>query len=723
MSAGTGTVPAAAAGTRPAGAGWDRDRWGRLADDLLLAVRPYASPDHARITPPGGPGGYGTAVDGLEGFARTFLTAGFRLAGERGADPLDLAAWYAEGLAAGTDPHGAHRWVRLEEHAQAKVEAASIALVLDLTRPWIWDRLAPRVQEQVVDYLAPAVGDDTYPRINWVWFRLVVQTFLRSVGGPHALDEMRDDLATHDSFVRADGWLSDGAERSFDHYVGWALHLYPTLWARMGGAQDLAAPRRAGDTAMLDRFLQDAVHLVGGDGSPLVQGRSLAYRFAAAAPFWVGAVAGVPSVAPGRLRRSASAVVDHFVRRGAPDERGLLTLGWHGAWPALAQSYSGPGSPYWASKGLLGLALPADHPVWTADEEPLPVETADHARTVRAAGWLVSGTRADGVVRVVNHGVDHALPGAVGGDSPLYARLAYSTATAPLLDAAAWSDPVDGSVVLVDAVGRRSHRTGFRPVAAQAVTTPGEGTAAPDALVAASVAAAHWLRPAPGPAHGSGLTGTAVPAGTVTTVSVLRGAWEVRLVRVTEPDAAAVELAVGGWPLAAAQPPEEDVVSPCAPDRAPWPASSGLPTATVRTDALVSHVVALGPATCAEVVRRTDASPLGPHAAVPLVVAPVRPGAWRAVGVALAGRAAGAGAPPTVGPVGVGTGAVGTPDGTPDGTQHGTHDAAHVQVTWADGARTRVVLPHGGDQGPGGTPAGTGRADAVTGTRRREETQ
>ncbi|HCX85409.1 MAG TPA: hypothetical protein DHV14_09825, partial [Micrococcales bacterium] len=305
--------------------GWTREHWAVLTDRLLLAAREHASAGHARITFPGPEGGYGRDVDGLEGFARTFLLAGFRLAGERGADPLGLADWYAQGLATGTDPSAPDRWVRLEEKAQAKVEAASIALILDLTRPWLWDRLDPRVQARVVDYLAPAVGDDTYPQINWVWFRLVVQTFLRSVGGPHDLAEMRADLATHDSFARADGWLADGRERAFDHYTGWALHLYPTLWARMSGAADLAVERAERDRAQLDRFLTDAITLVGSDGGPLVQGRSLVYRFAAAAPFWVGALAEVPSLSPGALRRAASGVVLHFADHGAPDDDGVLT--------------------------------------------------------------------------------------------------------------------------------------------------------------------------------------------------------------------------------------------------------------------------------------------------------------------------------------------------------------------------------------------------------------
>ncbi|NUT97143.1 MAG: DUF2264 domain-containing protein, partial [Saccharothrix sp.] len=509
---------------------WTRDDWCRAADAMLDAVRPYASPGHARITLPGPAGGYGTDVDGLEGFARTFLLAAFRIAGERGADPGHLAEWYAQGIATGTDPASPERWVRLDEHPQAKVEAASLALALDLTRPWLWDRLDAAVRERVVAYLAPAVGDPTYPRINWVWFRLVVQAFLRSVGGPWSAGDVEEDLATHDGFLRADGWLADGHERAFDHYVGWALHLYPQLWARMAGSEGFAEARRERDTALLDRFLLDAVRLVGADGSPLVQGRSLTYRFAAAAPFWVGALAGVPSTPPRVLRRAASSVVRHFADRGAPDDRGLLTLGWHGPWPRLAQSYSGPGSPYWAVKGMLGLSLPADHPVWTAGELPLPVQRHDFVDVIKAPGWLVSGTVADGVVRVVNHGTDHALPGDTKGDSPLYARLGYSTATSPLLDRDSWVHPHDQAVVLLDAEGRGTHRAGMSVGEVRTVESGGVTVA-----VGSSTGVVRWLEPDPVQhEHGSGWTGRHHDAGTVAVHSLVRGPWEVRLVRVDD---------------------------------------------------------------------------------------------------------------------------------------------------------------------------------------------
>jgi len=56
----------------------------------------------------------------------------------------------------------------------------------------------------------------------------------------------------------------------------------------MAGAETLAAPRIARYRERLDEYLGDALRLVGADGCPLIQGRSLVYRFAAAAPFQDG---------------------------------------------------------------------------------------------------------------------------------------------------------------------------------------------------------------------------------------------------------------------------------------------------------------------------------------------------------------------------------------------------------------------------------------------------
>ncbi|WP_454296488.1 DUF2264 domain-containing protein [Salana multivorans] len=655
---------------------WPRERWEQLATTMLRTAQRYASPRHGRITYPGAEGGYGHAVDGLEGFARTFLVAGFLLAGNRGEDPDGFLDWFAEGIAAGTDPDAApeERWVRLDEHAQAKVEAASIAVVLDLTRPWLWDRLDADVQQRVIDYLAPVVGDETYPPNNWLWFRVVVQTFLLSVGGPHSLEDIRADLARHDSYAQSGGWLTDGPDRAYDHYVGWALHLYPALWARMQGAEDLAADRVESDRAALDAFLTDALALVGGDGAPLMQGRSLIYRFAAAAPYWAGVISGVPSHPLGQLRAAANAVVAHFTDHGIPGD-GVLTMGWYDEWRDLAQSYSGPSSPYWAAKGLVGLLLPADHPVWSASQVDLPVQGGT-ARYVVAPAWAISGTSDDGIVRIANHGSDRAPAGTDAGDSPLYARLGYSTATFPLLDTEAWRAPVDQSVVLVDGAGRRSHRAGMVPLPPPVAVSESNDDGDGDVVTAASRAHAHWITfDEEQVDHGSGLTGAATPAGEMTVVSVLRGPWEVRLVHLAEVAPEAVALEAGGWVVAGdvvVESTEAEVwLRGCAGVEVQALKSSGRfgTEKRIPNRPLDAGVLGLSQGWRARVERQASASPLGAEAAVGVVATAPTPG-WHALALSLTGAGATPGEPPRL-----------------------TLTDSHARIAWADGSITSVTLP------------------------------
>src|SRR5262245_16859529 len=77
--------------------GWTREHWEATLDATLDAVRPYASPRHALIDLPGPVSISGRRSDGLEGFARTFLAAGFRLARKQEGNGI-LAEWYASGL-------------------------------------------------------------------------------------------------------------------------------------------------------------------------------------------------------------------------------------------------------------------------------------------------------------------------------------------------------------------------------------------------------------------------------------------------------------------------------------------------------------------------------------------------------------------------------------------------------------------------------------------------
>ncbi|MEU7013600.1 DUF2264 domain-containing protein [Streptomyces sp. NPDC046385] len=437
--------------------GWTRAHWETTADRLLLAVRPHTSPRGALIHLPGPrPSRSGPRSDGLEGYARTFLLAALRTA--HGDDPHGHLDRYAEGLAAGTrhpGTTGPESWPRMADTRQAVVESASVALALRLTRHRLWDQLDTRARERIADWLLPALGPSPVDN-NWWLFGLTVAGFLQDAGieTDRAAATVDRALERIEHWYLGDGWYSDGDNRAFDHYNPWALHFYPVLHAHLSG-----------DRALLDRYgprlrtqLDAHTLLFDTNGAPLPYGRSLTYRFAAAAAPWLGALTGHTPLTPGATRRLASGSLRYFLDRGATDTRGLLTLGWHGPYEPVLQSYSGPGSPYWAAKGFLGLLLPADHPAWTDPEEPLPAERADTVRAFGPTGLLVQTTAADGLVRLHNHGSNHV--GDPGTDDPGYSRHAYSTRTGPTTA----PDPADNHFALLDADGHATRRGPVTPL-------------------------------------------------------------------------------------------------------------------------------------------------------------------------------------------------------------------------------------------------------------------
>ena len=597
--------------------GWTRGHWTLVADAILDGAARHASPAQSLIRYPGGSGPLGADVDHLEGFARTFMLAAFRIAGDpEGTEAL--AERYARGISAGVDPAHPERWVRPDEHAQAKVEAAALALGLHLTRDTVWARLDDRTRAQAIEYLATFIGAP-YPPNNWAWFRITVEQFLESVGGPFSPADREEDFALLDSFDLPGGWIADGVGRNFDHYCGWALPFYPIFWADMVGDAPEHAARIARYKTRLDDYLDDALHLIGGDGGPLIQGRSLTYRFATAGAAWAAALHGGSRHDPGLLRRAASGQVRHFVDRGVPDADGILPIGWHRAWPEIAQNYSGPGSPYWAAKGMAGLILPAEHPAWTSIEQPLPIDRGAFARALTAPGWLVVGTD-DGVVRVTNHGTDHRRQGELQPDSPLYAKFGYSTASAPVVTGDHVVDPLDGTVAIVRN-GRSSHRSGFRAGRTAALDA--------DTLIGSSRAQAHWpIDLALAPDHGVILYDGHTEAGPeIVTVSVVRGAWEVRFTRADGGEAGDL-LRIGGWAL----------TTPDAIEREPGFAASA---------DLASRVVPLSDTTGSRigVLGLDDVTPLDGTTLIPWFETRVEPGTWIIVAIALGAAATIADAP------------------------------------------------------------------------------
>lgn len=485
--------------------GFTRDHWVAAADRLLAGAWRYATPHGALLDLPGPPSRSGVRSDGLEGYARTFLAAAFRAAG--GEDPHGWLGRYADGLVAGTRTPGkddAESWPLILDHSvqgQPMVESASVALGLRLTRSMLWDKLDSDAQDHAEEWLRGSIRHIPAPN-NWYLFPFTVAGFLESVGrGDAETARIRERaLELLETWYRGQGWYADGDGRAFDHYNGWALHLYPVLDAFLAGEKTPHGDR-------LREHLDSFSLMFGADGAPMHYGRSLTYRFAAAAGLALGAVTGDTPLTPGASRRVLNGSLRYFLdRQSATDD--ILSLGWHGPHAATLQVYSGPGSPYWASKAFVCLLAGADHPLWTEVEEPAPSDGPDRVLAVPAPGFLLQS--ADGIVRLHNHGSDHVRPQegeSAADDDPHYGRLAYSTHSGPTSKVNAADNHF---CVVVDGV--RSVRRRIHPLGAANVDDWGW--------------AASWHLPVfpTGPAM--------VPGMRVESVTIARGAYELRIHRV-----------------------------------------------------------------------------------------------------------------------------------------------------------------------------------------------
>lgn len=446
--------------------GWHRATWEHCAEVWLSTIRDYAGPGHARPWLPGPVTVDGPVREGMETICRSALLVAPLLAGrDTDTDTDGHAAWYRRAIVSGTEPGGPEAWpwavhcrTPLQGVTQSLVEAANLAFALFVGRRQLWDPLSPAEQDQVADWLAHHARLMSWQN-NWLLFPALCEGFLVSVGRSVEGGRGARNVARVESWYLGDGWYTDGPEHAVDYYNAWTIHPFLWAWYRMTEQTQTPADRRRQDR--LAAFAAGFESFVAQDGSPIHFGRSLTYRTALLAALWCAEIDGVNPLTPGRTRRLASGVLARFVDRGVGAD-GLLRPGWYGEHAGTVQSYSGFGSAYLAGIGFLGLSLPSDHPVWTAEEEPLTGDDHDHQLPLAEVGWHVSHTQQ--LARLTNHGSDHvALPvgDGIDPDDPHYAKFSYSTHTAPGTGGAS-DDNVDGHLALVDAAGLATRRGALR---------------------------------------------------------------------------------------------------------------------------------------------------------------------------------------------------------------------------------------------------------------------
>ncbi|MFB6150888.1 MAG: DUF2264 domain-containing protein [Haloarculaceae archaeon] len=386
----------------------------RAAVRLFEPLRSHASDCRARVKPGAAGAHFSDVAAGLEGFARPLWGLAPLAAGGGAFDDWDH---FRTGMAAGTDPDHPEYWGRAGDYSQKHVETAAIGFGLALAPDELWDPLDADAQERLVEYLRQ-VNDADLHDCNWLFFRVMVNLGLRSVGARYDRDLTRETLDRLESFYLGDGWYADGpeGERPCDYYVPWAMHTFGLAYAALAGDED---PERA------DRFRERAREFAGdyrewfrADGPGLPYGRSLTYRFAQSAFWGALAFADVEALPWGEIRGLWGRNVRWWAEQAIFAADGTLTVGYRYPAPKTSEPYNSPSSPYWAMKAFLPLALPESHPFWRAEERA----------PAHASGPVVQERPKLVVCR--DERADHHFALTTGQNSQYlekYAKFAYST--------------------------------------------------------------------------------------------------------------------------------------------------------------------------------------------------------------------------------------------------------------------------------------------------------
>jgi hypothetical protein len=341
--------------------------------DMELAVQhlcnplvPYYSPNGALLDVGSTASRASERTAQMEAFARPLWGLAPLLAGGGTWDYWDV---YIKGIRSGTDPENEEYWGDIHNCDQKMVELASLALTLIIAPEQIWGQLSPREKTNLTSWIGQTNKRITVDT-NWRFFRVLVNVALLKLGADYDQPMMDQDLNRLDEFYLSEGWYKDGDTEQMDYYIPFAFHFYSLIYAKAMETEDAERCGRYKERAAL--FAKDFIHWFGKDGEALAFGRSLTYRFAQSCFWGALAYAGVEALPWGVIKGLLLRNLRWWFKQPIFTNEGILTIGY--AYPNLmmAEGYNAPGSPYWALKSFIPLALPEEHPFWQADELPLP---------------------------------------------------------------------------------------------------------------------------------------------------------------------------------------------------------------------------------------------------------------------------------------------------------------------------------------------------------------
>lgn len=310
----------------------------------------------------------------FEGWSRLLWGIGPLVAG--GYDWQGLHV-HSKGFVEGPNPSSKYYWGDVGPVDQRMVEMAAMALSLLVAPAHYWEPLATEQKQNLSSWLY-RINEETVCDNNWLFFRVLVNVALESLGENFSLELLENDLTVLEGFYVGDGWYRDKVP--FDGYNPFAFHFYSMVYYRYKYSSDIERCERFKQRAKL--FSQQFVHYYTDDGLCVPFGRSQTYRFAMTSFFSACAFANVEALPWAQMKGLILRNLRWWFSQPIFDREGMLSIGF--AYPSLliAEQYNSPGSPYWSFKVFLILALDKDHPFWTSKEEAMPKLSAVKLLTV-----------------------------------------------------------------------------------------------------------------------------------------------------------------------------------------------------------------------------------------------------------------------------------------------------------------------------------------------------
>ncbi len=392
----------------------------QLAKTILAPLPAHYSAGGARVNLGATNAAYTQNAVEVEAFSRPLWALGPLWLG--GETMPELTALTLKGFAAGSDPAHPEYWGDTHDNDQCFVEMAAIACAILEAPAVVWAPLSDDAKANLAAWLG-SINQHGLPVCNWLFFRVLVNLALHSVGMPCDLAQNEKDLDEMETWYQGDGWYSDGAlERrpQRDYYVPFAMQYYAVIYSVY--AAKLDPVRAAHFRNRAKEFGTQFATWFDTNGAAMPFGRSLTYRFAQCAFYSACVFAGIDALPLPQMKGIICRHFEWWMQHPIFDASGLLTLGYCYPQLYMTEHYNAPGSPYWSLKSFLFLGLPSDHAFWAAEAAPLDTTPAT---TALYGGNLLMQRGAAGDATLYASGiVQHQ---SYGQFPEKYAKFAYNT--------------------------------------------------------------------------------------------------------------------------------------------------------------------------------------------------------------------------------------------------------------------------------------------------------